>query len=166
MEPNNAWVGVITRRSRVGRRRRLRGVASFLAILSDRHDPWLCGYLEDILYAFTDQGANHRVAPPAHCAGGGWPSSQLLKGAALRRADGAGGRGPCTRSEKLPAQNGRAERAAAAVCSSGRAGQNQAGRPIGRGYSLASAAAARRWRRSGDAARRHGSGLVALGTFT
>ena len=36
----------------------MRGVVSFLAILSDRDDPWLCGYLEDMLYAFAASNCN------------------------------------------------------------------------------------------------------------
>jgi len=36
----------------------LRGVAPFLATSSDRDDPWLCGYLEDMLYAFAASNCN------------------------------------------------------------------------------------------------------------
>ena len=35
-----------------------RGVASFLASLSDRDDPWLCGYLEDMIYALAASNCN------------------------------------------------------------------------------------------------------------
>ena len=37
---------------------RLRSVTTFLAKLSDRDNPWLYGYLEDILYALAASNCN------------------------------------------------------------------------------------------------------------
>ena len=37
---------------------RLRSVAPFLAKLLDRDDPWLCGYVEDMLYALAASNCN------------------------------------------------------------------------------------------------------------
>ena len=49
----------------------MRGVASFLAILSDRDDPWLCGYLEDMFYAFAASNFNIGAKSADICATSG-----------------------------------------------------------------------------------------------